>query len=221
MKERAFRPAILGGLAVAMVFLSGSLAIACPFVVADDPSGEAAPTSVASLPEGIAAGWVHCPGEAALPLVVWTLAIDPDAAFIGVRDAPLFRPLPANPLIDVAGVGLDDDAAFSIFARADQAVQARQAPDGPDTRQPFWLFGTLCARAAADRLDCSVRGGRLKARVDVRDSDGDGVLDLDRHEISILTEDRLQVLRFAVPHDAEWLGVVAHWVKAMSIVGFR
>ncbi|MEO0763455.1 MAG: hypothetical protein AAFZ09_16895, partial [Pseudomonadota bacterium] len=107
-------------------------------------------------------------------------------------------------------------------AAAIRAAGAAPA-EGPDTRPPHRVFGTLCARAAPDRLDCSIgeagEARRLKARVDLMDSDADGVLDLARHEVSILDGDRLQVLRFAVDHQPDTLDVIARWVEVVAIAG--
>ncbi|MEM6974305.1 MAG: hypothetical protein AAF577_16025 [Pseudomonadota bacterium] len=224
-KRRALSTIIV--LAISAIF-GGSGAIACPFLpgplstqdgAGSDP-GDAGAATLASLPEGITAGHIRCPGEAPMAMVIWTLSLDPEAPFIGVRDAPLFTRLPLNPMIDLAQVGFAADRAFSVFARADRAEEAAAFPEGPDRRAPHRLFGTLCPRDAADPLDCGLAGGRLKARVDLNDSDGDGVLDIARHEVSIVTADRLQVLRFIVPHQPDPVDVVAHWVAAMAIAEF-
>ncbi|MEO1468761.1 MAG: hypothetical protein AAFV86_06885 [Pseudomonadota bacterium] len=210
-------------LAALTVAMAGPAA-ACPFLPGEHQQLGAPATSLDKLPEGITKGWVHCPGEAPRPLLVWTMAIDPAASWVGVRDAPLFLPLPENPLVGVAVAGLSGDARFDVFMRREAVTLAGAAPaEGPDTRPPHRVFGTLCARAAPDRLDCSIgeagEARRLKARVDLMDSDADGVLDLARHEVSILDGDRLQVLRFAVDHQPDTLDVIARWVEVVAIAG--
>lgn len=208
------------GAFVALLCLIALPAAACPFRPGETVESAGAAAAIASLPEGVVRGWVQCPGERARPMVVWTLRIDAEADYVGVRDAPLFTALPQNPLVRVAGIGYGRDADFTMYMRADQAVDAKVLARSPDRRKPYWLFGTLCSKGVVDALDCRVGKQRMKARVDTRDSDGDGVLDVARHEVSILHGDRLQVLSFTVPHAPEPRRIIARWVEALDIAGF-
>ncbi|MEM6487299.1 MAG: hypothetical protein AAF677_03365 [Pseudomonadota bacterium] len=213
-RRRARRIALAAG----AVALSVGAAQACAFHPGEAVEAADRGIALARLPAGITKGWVRCGAETPRPMVVWTVAFE-GGDYVGARDGPLFRPLPANPLVDIAGVGLAHDAAFSLFMWADQAEVGTAPEKGPDRRPPHRVFGTLCPRAAADRLDCSVGAHRLKARVDVGDRDGDGVLDTARHEVSIVTPGRVQVLLFAVPHSPSAEGTVVHWIEAMEIAG--
>ncbi|MEO1457083.1 MAG: hypothetical protein AAFV49_05870 [Pseudomonadota bacterium] len=181
--------------------------------------GEAAAVILARLPGGITKGWVRCPGERASPLVVWTLRVGEEDGFIGVRDGPLFSSLPQNPLVAVAAVGIGTEGRFHTFLRS-ETVAAGLPQSAPEDRRPAHrLFGTLCDSDAADPLDCSFAGRRVKMRVDVVDNDFDGALDLARHELSILHDGRLQVLRFARPHEPDPLRVMSHWIAALTLSG--
>ncbi|MEL6482427.1 MAG: hypothetical protein AAFU72_10410 [Pseudomonadota bacterium] len=207
----------LGLIALLLTVIGGAPAAACGFHPGHD---EVAPSPAAldGLAPGIVRGWLRCPGEADLPLVVWTLEVDDSAAFVGVRDAPLFRSLPANPLVPVSRIGYGGDRRFNLFVRAEHQAAAAPSEEG-GTEKPYRVFGTYCEDGEADALDCSVGARRFKARTDMRDSDGDGVLDLARHEVSVYAPGRLQVLRFPGRHDAAPRRVVAQWLPALTLSG--
>ncbi|MEL6767565.1 MAG: hypothetical protein AAFP17_10320 [Pseudomonadota bacterium] len=208
-----------GLIAFLLVIMGAAPAAACGFHPGRDAAA-AAPAALDGLAPGIVRGWLRCPGEADLPLVVWTLEVDDTEAFLGVRDAPLFRSLPANPLVPVTRIGYGGDRRFNVFVRAEHETAAVSSDRESGGRSaPYRVFGTLCEDGEADALDCSVGAGRFKARTDMRDSDGDGVLDLARHEISVYAPGRLQVLRFPGPHEASPRRLVAQWLPALTLSG--
>ncbi|MEM6358386.1 MAG: hypothetical protein AAF844_22220, partial [Pseudomonadota bacterium] len=194
----------LGFMACCLFLLGAVPAAACGFHPGQETSTDE-PVALEGLAPGIQRGWLRCPGEDDRPLVVWTLEVDDSARFLGVRDAPLFSSLPANPLVPIVGIGYGGDRRFNLFVRAEHQASAlsTNADEKDNVKQPYRVFGTLCGASASDALDCSVGERRFKARTDMRDSDGDGVLDLARHEVSVYTPGRIQVLRFPGEYDAE------------------
>ncbi|MEM7498509.1 MAG: hypothetical protein AAF371_11020 [Pseudomonadota bacterium] len=210
----------LGSIAFSVAVLAALPAAACGFHPGSAQGDEAPAAALDGLAPGIERGWLRCPGQADRPLVVWTLEVDDSAAFLGVRDAPLFRSMPANPLVPVTRIGYGADRRFNVFVRAEHRTVAVPSEDGRDElEKPYRVFGTLCGAEEADALDCSVGPRRFKARTDMRDSDGDGVLDLARHEISVYAPGRLQVLRFPGKHEAALRRVVAQWLDALALAG--
>ncbi|MEL7347191.1 MAG: hypothetical protein AAFN17_05500 [Pseudomonadota bacterium] len=214
----SFRTAALAALVAPLIVLAAPAAEACSFSPGEDAEAAAAPVALAALPEGITRGYVRCRPGNERPLVVWTLRIDAEDSYVGVRDAPLFEPMPSNPFVRVGGVGLGRDAAFTLYMR-EHDLMGRESMAMPAEGKPYRLFGTLCADRDAHTLDCTLGNRRMKARVDIRDSDGDGTLDYARHEVSILAGDRLQVLRFATPYNAQSHRLIGHWVRAMETAG--
>lgn len=175
--------------------------------------------TLAELPAGIVRGEMRCGGRAR-PMAVWTLDVDPTARRLGIRDGPLFRSRPANPLVAVAVAGIGSHARLTLFKRREDERLGRATPGAPDRRPPFRLFGTLCDTGAAEPLDCGTGPRRIKMRADIYDSDGDGALDRVRHEISIWDGGaRLQVLMFASEHAGQPLRNAVPWIEVLALTG--
>ncbi|MEM7530291.1 MAG: hypothetical protein AAF416_22040 [Pseudomonadota bacterium] len=207
-------------LAFVGVFATAAPAGACSFHPGETADQAGAEAPLHALGAGITRGWMRCPGEADRPLVVWTLQTDDGAEWLGVRDAPLFISMPQNPFVRVAALGYRRDSRFNLFVRAEHETIAEKSDgDAENPTPPYRVFGTLCSSEADDALNCSLGAQRLKARTDMRDSDGDGVLDLARHELSIYTPGRLQVLRFAGTHETEPRRIIAQWIGGLSLAG--
>lgn len=201
---------LLAGLLLAA--LAGPAAADCGFRPKSAPETLG---PIAALPEGVISGEAVCDGLT-WPMAVWTMAVDGTSADLGIRDRPLFRGTPANPLVEV-GRATVGGARMTIFQRQ-TTTPADQ--DGADRRPPFRLFGTICDEGAAEPLDCSSGSARIRMRANVIDTDGDGTLDRVRHQVSIYDgADRLQVLMFETPHAGRPLANAVPWIEALRLAG--
>ena len=203
-------------LSVLLVALSPLTAGAAECGLAPHSVEPAEITPLESLPEGIVRGRGICDGFDR-PMAVWTLPVDPEQEDLGIRDRPLFRSVPANPLVAVTEAAVGADARIAIFRRQRSPAASAEAPD---RRPPHRLFGTYCDAGSAEPLDCGANGARIKMRADVVDSDGDGALDQVRHQISIWDgAERLQVLMFDTRHAGRPLGNAVPWIEALRLAG--
>ncbi|MEM6676373.1 MAG: hypothetical protein AAF675_00720 [Pseudomonadota bacterium] len=194
-------------------------AMACSFHPGQTVEQAGPATELAALEPGISQGWLRCGNAPEKPLVVWTLSVDETQPYVGVRDAPLFLELPANPLVPLTGYGYRDNGRIALLMSTEDAAEAPPEAGLPDRRKPHRLYGTLCGAEAEDALNCSLGGHRLKVRVDAQDTDGDGILDFARHELSYYSPGRLQVVRFPSAHSADPRAMVAVWMEIITLAG--
>ncbi|MEM6621073.1 MAG: hypothetical protein AAF674_02510 [Pseudomonadota bacterium] len=163
--------------------------------------------SIESLQPGTFTGRVECEATSHA-LAIWTISVDGSAEALGVRDDPLFRVRTANPLTQVAAIGYDQNIQFSLFRRA------MEQPENA-TR----LFATVCD-TGDDPLNCSLGQQRVKLRIDLRDTDDDGVVDHAYNQISVYDgASKLQVVYVDLPTDAQPHRLVGAWLRFFSETG--
>lgn len=204
MPAKTLIPAFAAFLIVA---LSHGAAPACA-LYAD--RGDPGVTGLDALPPGTFQGQFRC-GALRMPVSVWTLEVDGTAERLGVRDDPLFRMPDANPLTQIARIGYDRTAHFTMFRRRLSAE--------PGAERAHRLFVTLCTDHAQP-LDCSFGRHRVKMRVDLRDGNKDGRLDRAYHQISVYDGgDRLQVVYVDLPHDPRPHVMVGQLIRFLGETG--
>lgn len=215
---RAARPRVVAAaIAATVLAIFGGPATAEPCGIAMTPG--AGPVPLADLPAGIVTGMAECDGVTR-PAGVWTLPVDPELPDLGIRDRPLFRSRPANPLVPVASAEVGAVGRITLFKRREAEARGEATAGEPDRRRPYRLFGTFCDLAAGDPLDCSAGAARVKMRADIVDADRDGVLDRARHQVSIWDGGhRLQVLMFETEHAGRPLGNAVPWIEALALAG--
>ena len=180
--------------------------------------GRAATVSPGELPEALAAATVRC-GREALAVSIWTMRVDAEAPYLGVRDAALFRAEFTGPLSQIAEAEIPGAARISVLVRASAERMIRT--EGARAHG-FRRFVTFCdaVHQSFAPLNCSLHGARAKARATARDSDFDGDLDIVEHEISLyLGGDRLHVVAFSEPFRGAALAGASKWIDVLS--GFR
>lgn len=191
-------------LTLALVLASFGFVQACTLEPTD---GGPTASAIGTLAPGTFAGHIDCDGVRH-QVGVWTLLVDGKSETVGIRDEPLFQIEQANPLQAVARISYDRDVQFTLFRRARDPVE-----------RPHRLFATVCA-IGSDPLDCSLGDRRIKIRIDLRDSNLDGILNRAYHQISIYDgADRLQVIFIDLPTGKHPHDLVGAWIRFFRQTG--
>ncbi|MEM6668272.1 MAG: hypothetical protein AAF661_03560 [Pseudomonadota bacterium] len=148
--------------------------------------------------------------------VVWALAVDAESTYLGVRDDALFQERHTGPLIRLGDAEIGNVARVTVLARP-QAIERTPITTGMRQTPHRW-FGTICDRTHfGDPLDCNVGEQRIKMRMDAQHVDGDGLLDVSVHEISVYDGDaRLYVISFITPYRSSPEEAAATWIDVLS-----
>lgn len=185
---------------------------ACRIALAGD--AEATPVTFAGLAEGITAARFGCNGQQAMPVVIWTLAIDHRQPHVGVRDNRLFDEAVDGPMRPLVSARIENHARVHVMERRNVSGPPGTAPASRSNRR----FVTFCdAGHEGDPLDCSLAGARLKARVTPVHRDRDGIPDGARHEISHYDgAARLSVLIFDAPYAERPEADIGRWIGMLN-----